>query len=99
MPRLSNPGDDEYRFTFRFDALEPATNGATPIQRGTCICPDGQVLRLVVNDEKGSATPDGKFRAFAGLRSDPFYLAWLVESLKKIPERLLRARQRALIRR
>ena len=28
------------------------------------------------------------FRVFAGLRSDPFYLAWLVESLKKAPNLL-----------
>ena len=70
-------GDEEYRFSCRFDALEPGRDGAKPIQRGTCTFPDGQVLRFVVNDEKGASTPDGVFRVFAGLRSDPFFLAWL----------------------
>jgi Polyketide cyclase / dehydrase and lipid transport/Domain of unknown function (DUF4331) len=41
-----------------------------------------------VNDEKGASTPDGAFRVFAGLRSDPFYLAWLVAILKKFPNLL-----------
>ena len=74
-------GDREIRFNFRFDRLE-AQPGAKPIQRGTCTLPDGQTLRFVVNDEKGAATPDGTFRVFAGLRSDPFILAWLVGELK-----------------
>jgi hypothetical protein len=69
-------GDEEYRFTCRFDALEPGLDG-NPIQRGTCMLPDGQALRLVVNDEKGASTPDGMFRVFVGLRSDPFLLAWM----------------------
>ena len=66
----------EIRFSFRFDALERGTN-QKPIQRGTCILPDGQTLRFVANDENGASTPDGTFRVFAGLRSDPFILAWL----------------------
>ena len=82
------PGDQEYRFNCKFSALERGPNGATPIQRGTCTLPDGQVLSFVVNDEKGASTPDGTFRVFAGLRSDPFYLAWLVAILKKFPNLL-----------
>jgi Polyketide cyclase / dehydrase and lipid transport/Domain of unknown function (DUF4331) len=74
-------GDREIRFNFRFDRLE-AQPGAKPIQRGTCTLPDGQVLRFVVNDERAATTPDGTFRVFAGLRSDPFILAWLVGDLK-----------------
>jgi hypothetical protein len=81
-------GDQEFRFNCRFDALEPRPNGAKPVQRGTCTLPDGQVLRIVVNDVKGTSTPDKVFRVFAGLRSDPFYLAWLVASLKKVPNLL-----------
>ncbi|MFL9982613.1 DUF4331 family protein [Paraburkholderia sediminicola] len=81
-------GDEEYRFTCRFDNLEPRPDGAKPVQRGTCALPDGQTLRFVVNDEKGASTPDKVFRVFAGLRSDPFFLAWLVESLKKVPNLL-----------
>jgi len=69
----SNP---ELRFSFRFDALQRGAN-QKPVQRGACILPDGQTLRFVVNDENGSSTSDGTFRVFAGLRSDPFILAWL----------------------
>jgi hypothetical protein len=68
--------DPELRFSFRFDALERGTN-PNPIQRGVCTLPDGQTLRFVANEENGSSTPDGTFRVFAGLRSDPFFLAWL----------------------
>jgi hypothetical protein len=66
----------ELRFSFRFDALERGAN-QKPVQRGACILPDGQTLRFVANDENGSSTSDGTFRVFAGLRSDPFILAWL----------------------
>jgi hypothetical protein len=83
-------GDEEYRFSFRFDALEAGPDGK-PIQRGTCTFPDSQSLRFVVNDEKGASTPDGVFRVFAGLRSDPFFLAWIVgpDSLTKFANLLL----------
>ncbi len=74
-------GEREIRFNFRFDRLE-VQPGAKPIQRGTCTLPDGQTLRFTVNDEEGATTPDGTFRVFAGLRSDPFILAWLVGQLK-----------------
>jgi hypothetical protein len=66
----------ELRFIFRFDALERGAN-QKPVQRGVSILPDGQTLRFVVNDENGASTSDGTFRVFAGLRSDPFILAWL----------------------
>jgi hypothetical protein len=69
--------DPELRFSVRFDALERGAADQKPIQRGTCTLPDGQTLRVVVNDVKGASTPDGAFRIFAGLRSDPFILAWL----------------------
>ena len=82
-------GDPEYRFSCRFDTLDRGADAANPIQRGTCTLPGGQTLPIVVNDVKGASTPDGTFRVFAGLRSDPFYLAWLVESLKKAPNLLL----------
>jgi hypothetical protein len=81
-------GNQEYRFNCRFDTLEPGPDGAKPVQRGTCTLPDGQMLHFVVNDEKGASTPDKVFRVFAGLRSDPFFLAWLPETLKKIPNLL-----------
>jgi hypothetical protein len=81
------PGDKEYRFSCRFSVLEHGTD-SKPVQRGTCTCPDGQVLHFVVNDEEGASTPDGVFRIFAGLRSDPFYLAWVTRDLKKVPNLL-----------
>jgi len=80
-------GDEEYRFSCRFGALEPGPAGKA-VQRGTCTLPDGQVLQLVVNDEKGASTPDGVFRVFAGLRSDPFFACWAIESFTKVSNRL-----------
>src|SRR5271168_3211963 len=82
------PGDQEYRFNCKFSALERGSDGSTPTQKGTCTFPGGEELSFVVNDEKGASTPDGVFRDFAGLRSDPFYLAWLVATLKKFPNLL-----------
>ena len=71
-----------------------------PVQRGTCTLPDGQTLRFLVNDENGASTPDGTFRVFAGMRSDPFILAWLIERRghEEISKSALQ-RQRALHRR
>ena len=83
------PAEQEYRFNCRFATLERGPQGGAPIQRGTCTFPNGQELSFIVNDEKGASTPDGMFRVFAGLRSDPFYLAWLVATLKKFPNLLL----------
>src|SRR5262249_4099526 len=73
--------DPEIRFSFRFDALERGPGGQKAVQRGTCTFPDGQTLRVTVNDENGAVTPDGAFRVFAGLRSDPFILAWIVSAM------------------
>jgi hypothetical protein len=81
--------DPEFRFTVRFDVLERGTPDQKPIQRGTCTMPDGQTLRVVVNDEKGASTPDGTFRVFAGLRSDPFILAWIMPDFKPFQNLLL----------
>jgi Polyketide cyclase / dehydrase and lipid transport/Domain of unknown function (DUF4331) len=79
--------DDEIRFSFRFETLT-RDDADTPIQRGVCTLPDGRTLPLRVNDEAGAATPEGDVRVFAGLRSDPFYLAWDVAALKKLPNLL-----------
>src|SRR5215472_8660019 len=81
------PADEEIRFTFRFEVLERDAAG-TVIQRGICKLPDGRELSLTVNDEKGTSTPEGDARVFAGLRSDPFYLAWIASALKKVPNLL-----------
>jgi len=80
--------DQQVRFGCRFGVLERGGPGANAVQRGTCTLPDGRTLPLVVNDEKGASTPDGVFRVFAGLRSDPFYLAWNIATMHKMPNLL-----------
>jgi len=83
------PEGPEIRFTFRFDTLEPAADGGDEVvQRGTCTLPGDQELDIVVNDERGAVTPDGLFRVFAGLRSDPFILAWQLETMQPAPNLL-----------
>jgi hypothetical protein len=79
--------DDEIRFSFRFEVLKRDAVGKA-IQRGVCTLPRGRELSLTVNDEKGASTPEGDVRVFAGVRSDPFYLAWDVGKLKKLPNLL-----------
>jgi Polyketide cyclase / dehydrase and lipid transport/Domain of unknown function (DUF4331) len=76
-----NADGKEIRFSCKFDVLQ--RDGEKTVQRGTLTCPDGQTVTFVVNDEKGASTSDGVYRVFAGLRSDPFVLAWA--GLKKAP--------------
>jgi hypothetical protein len=78
------PDEKEIRFSCKFDVLQ--RDGEKTVQRGALMCPDGQTVHLVVNDEKGASTPDGVFRVFAGLRSDPFVLGWV--GFKKVPNLL-----------
>jgi Polyketide cyclase / dehydrase and lipid transport/Domain of unknown function (DUF4331) len=81
------PAKEELRFTFRFDVLERDPESRM-IQHGRCTLPDGRTVLLTVNDEKGAATPEGDVRVFAGLRSDPFYLAWVAATMTKVPNLL-----------
>src|SRR5262245_60748815 len=81
------PAAGETRFVFRFDVLQRDARGRA-IQRGVCVLPDGRELELTVNDENGATTPEGDVRAFAGLRSDPFYLSWIVADMTKVPNLL-----------
>jgi hypothetical protein len=81
------PADDEIRFSFRFGVLQRDAAGSVS-QPGVCTLPDGRMVTLMVNDEKGVSTPEGEFRVFAGLRSDPFYLAWDVGRLERLPNLL-----------
>src|SRR4029453_15652370 len=81
------PADDEIRFSVRFGVLQRDAAGNVS-QTGICTLPGGRTLSLRVNDEKGASTPDGDFRVFAGVRSDPFYLAWIASSLTKVPNLL-----------
>src|ERR1043166_313868 len=82
------PADDEIRFSVRFDVLKRDDTTGNVIQSGVCTLPDGRKLSLTVNDEKGASTPEGDVRVFAGLRSDPFYLAWIAATLEKVPNLL-----------
>ena len=81
------PADDQIRFSFQFEVLKRDAGGKV-IQRGVCKLPGGRELAFSVNDEKGASTPEGDVRVFAGLRSDPFYLAWIAAELKKVPNLL-----------
>jgi hypothetical protein len=81
------PAEDEIRFSFRFGVLQRDAAGNVN-QTGACTLPGGRTLSLMVNDEQGTSTPDGEFRVFAGLRSDPFYLAWIASTLEKVPNLL-----------
>jgi len=81
------PSDRETRFTFQFETLMRDDAGKV-IQQGVCVLPDGRKLSLTVNDERGAITPKGDVRVFAGLRSDPFYLAWIIADFSKVPNLL-----------
>src|SRR5262252_7330956 len=81
------PANEQLRFSFRFKVLERDATGKV-LQHGVCILPDGRELPVMVNDEKGTSAAEGDFRVFAGLRSDPFYLAWDAGELKKLPNLL-----------
>jgi hypothetical protein len=81
------PAHDEIRFSFRFQTLQRDATGHV-LQHGVGALPGGRELSLTVNDENGASTPDGDFRVFAGLRSDPFYLAWIAATLTRVPNLL-----------
>ena len=81
------PAADETRFSVRFGALQRDAAGKVS-QTGVCTLPGGRTLSLTVHDEKGASTPEGDIRVFAGLRSDPFYLAWIAATLEKVPNLL-----------
>jgi Polyketide cyclase / dehydrase and lipid transport/Domain of unknown function (DUF4331) len=69
-------GGPEIRFAFEFEVLRPSPTGERLPQSGACKLPNGETLAIIVGDEKGVSTPDGAFRVFAGLRSDPFFIGW-----------------------
>ena len=77
----------EVRFDFRFNSLE-ATRDESLLQRGICHLPGGRQIAIEVGDDGGASTPEGDVRVFAGLRSDPFYLAWIAADLKRVPNLL-----------
>jgi len=81
------PADDEIRFNFRFETLKRDPAGQA-IQRGVCKLPGGRELSVTVNDEAGVSTPEGDVRAYAGLRSDPFYIGLDTGTLGPVPNQL-----------
>jgi len=81
------PADDEWRFTFQFQVLGRDGAGKV-VQRGLCKLPDGREIPLTVNDANGATSAEGDVRVFAGLRSDPFYLAWVVAEMRRVPNLL-----------
>src|SRR5690242_20921948 len=81
------PSPEERRFSFRFGALTRDAGGRV-VQRGVCRLPDDRELALTVNDPQGASSPGGDCRVFAGLRSDPFYLAWIAAELRRVPNLL-----------
>ncbi len=82
------PYGTELRFTFQFEVLKAGEKNSTVVQTGHCQLPDGTTLPLVVGEEKGFSTPDGKVRVFAGVRSDPFFIGWIPGSMKSLPNYL-----------
>jgi hypothetical protein len=69
--RLFQTGAEELTVDVTFDAAQPDVDGGFR-QTGTCRASTGASVTFVVDEAAGSAA-DG-IRAFAGLRSDPFFL-------------------------
>jgi hypothetical protein len=78
---LTTVGNEIY-FRFKFNSLERSRDGSI-IQAGVCLLPDGRSLEVQVGDVRGSSTRDGKFKVYAGLRSDPFFIGWYNEPALK----------------
>ncbi|MGK3965175.1 DUF4331 family protein [Sorangium sp. So ce118] len=77
---------EELQFSCKFGSLEASASCGKPRQRGACTLPGGRTLPLVVGDARGAATPDGVFRVFAGLRSDPFFSGWEWPPRNRMPK-------------
>ena len=67
-----NVGTDEFTFDCTFDVPASPESTVSPVQRGRCTTPTGEVVPFVVNDENGGK--GGGLHVFAGQRSDPFFL-------------------------
>lgn len=79
----------EIRFTFQFEVLDsPANNQASRAQRGVCKLPSGESVPVVVGDDQGTYSANRSIRVFAGVRSDPFYIGWVLNTMKSVPNYL-----------
>lgn len=77
------------KFTFQFDVLSRASSdGSAAAQAGSCILPSGEVVPVTVGDEAGSYSKDKSIRVFAGVRSDPFYIGWVLNTMESVPNYL-----------
>jgi Domain of unknown function (DUF4331)/Polyketide cyclase / dehydrase and lipid transport len=81
------PFGPEARFTFQFEPLAAAQSSQVPpaAQTGICILPSGERIPLIVGDEKGAYSQNKSVRVFAGVRSDPFFIAWTLSTLEPVP--------------
>jgi uncharacterized protein DUF4331 len=64
--------EQELVFDVTFDAPRRQNGDAASVQMGRCIPPSGEPVAFTVHDDRGGHV-DG-LRAFAGLRSDPFFI-------------------------
>lgn len=64
-------GDTEYHFSCVFAML--TEDDEQVVQTGNCVAPSGESLSVNVNDKHGNQ--GDTFKVFAGLRSDPFFMA------------------------
>lgn len=79
----------EIRFTFQFEVLDsPTNNQASRAQRGVCRLPSGESVPVVVGDDQGTYSANRSIRVFAGVRSDPFYIGWVLNTMKSVPNYL-----------
>src|SRR4051812_41605 len=66
------PEESELVFSCTFEALRLGAEGSALVQDGVCTWPFGEATRFRVHDERGGR--EGGLRAYAGLRSDPFFI-------------------------
>ncbi len=65
-------GESEWTLECTFEAPEAREGSAALTQRGRCTASTGDAVSFVVNDEQGGRASG--LRAFAGVRSDPFFI-------------------------
>jgi hypothetical protein len=76
------PEETELVYACTFAPARPGADDVSAEQDGLCVTPSGEGVPFRVNDERGGR--DDAIRAYAGLRSDPFFfdLPAYLESIK-----------------
>jgi len=84
------PYGPEFRFVFQFEVLSQSKEAGVVAksQMGTCTLPSGEIISILVNDEEGSYNKNKSLRVFAGVRSDPFFIGWVLNTLQPLPNYL-----------